>query len=158
MSWTSIGRWIAFAVVTIGLVPLGGCRICADCEDLAYPAYGGAWERTRRDSGRVGSLFDPAGVQSSALTEREEPPTPDLLERQRQELRDGGFNAPDRQSDMDSSESDADLPPSLDRAKELRERKLDDIQEEKEDALRGRNLDDININVIPRELAPPNLW
>ncbi len=92
------------------------------------------------------------------LTEREEPPTPDLLERQRQELRDGGFNAPDRQSDMDSSESDADLPPSLDRAKELRERKLDDIQEEKEDALRGRNLDDININVIPREVAPPNLW
>jgi hypothetical protein len=144
-------RWIALAVITIGLAPLGGCRICADCEDLAYPAYGGAWERTRRDSGRVGSIFDPAGAQSASLVDKDQPPTPDALERQRQEARDGGFDAPDRDLESDSPPSDSD------KTKDLLERQLDDIQSEKEDSLRGRRLDDIDIRVIPRAPAPTTL-
>jgi hypothetical protein len=150
-------RWIALAVMTIGVAPLGGCRICADCEDLAYPAYGGAWERTRRDSGRVGSVFDPAGGQSSMLVDRDEPPTPDSLERQRQEAREGDFEAPDRNLEADSSESNSDLPPGDDKTQELLERQLDDIRDEKEDSLRQKSLDDIDIRVIPRSSVPATL-
>lgn len=48
-----------------------GCTLCQDCGDLDYPTYGGAWERTRRDSGRVGSVFDPAGARTARLSSRE---------------------------------------------------------------------------------------
>lgn len=51
--------------------PLTGCRLCCDLEDAAYSSYGGAWERTHRNSGRVGSLFDPAGAKSSQLVPRD---------------------------------------------------------------------------------------
>lgn len=65
---------IATAVLTIlwALTSLG-CRICADCDLDSYPAYGGAWERTLRDSGRVGSVFDPGGVRAASLTPRTDP-------------------------------------------------------------------------------------
>ena len=49
----------------------GGCRLCCDLEDQAFPAYGGVWERTQRDSGRVGSLFDPGGARTSDLSPRD---------------------------------------------------------------------------------------
>lgn len=38
-----------------------GCRVCQTCDE--YPAYGGSWQRTNRVSGRVGSVFDPAGAK-----------------------------------------------------------------------------------------------
>ena len=57
----------------IMLTPLFGCRLCSDCEDMDYPAYGGSWQRTVRDSGRVGSIFDSAGGKVSELTSRDEP-------------------------------------------------------------------------------------
>lgn len=60
-----------------------GCRICATCDENAYASYGGAWQRTLRDDGRVGSLFAPAGARESQLVERESPPRPDELERAR---------------------------------------------------------------------------
>ena len=91
-----LGHWIAAAAVIACISPSTGCRICADCEDLAYPAYGGAWQRTRRDSGRVGSVFDSAGGQSSDLVDRDTPPTPDQLERERQQELGTDFGAPDR--------------------------------------------------------------
>ena len=59
---------------------LTGCTICQDCGDLDYPTYGGAWERTRRDSGRVGSIFDPAGARVAVLSARESNPK-DVSER-----------------------------------------------------------------------------
>lgn len=62
-----------------------GCRLCGDCHQLDYPTYGGAWERTSRDSGRVGSIFDPAGARSPQLADRDTPPSPDEWERQRAE-------------------------------------------------------------------------
>ena len=145
------------AVVMIGLAPLGGCRICADCEDLAYPAYGGAWQRTQRDSGRVGSIFDPAGGKSPTLADRDQPPTPEELERRRQEERGGGFGAPDREFDSDSTESNSDPSPPADATKDLLERMLEDIGNEKEDALRQKSLDDIEIHVIPRDDVPAQL-
>lgn len=56
---------VAFAIT------LTGCTLCQDCGDLDYPTYGGAWQRTRRDSGRVGSLFDPAGARTATLSDRD---------------------------------------------------------------------------------------
>ncbi|MEM6472873.1 MAG: hypothetical protein AAF802_25150 [Planctomycetota bacterium] len=54
-------RWLLAAAL---LVPASGCRLCCDLEDAAYPAFGGSWTRTSRDSGRVGSLADPGGALS----------------------------------------------------------------------------------------------
>lgn len=77
-------RYIAGWLVLV-VVPLAGCRICADCDPEAYPAYGGVWERTNRDSGRVGSIFDPAGARDAALFSRDQPLPIDELERKRQQ-------------------------------------------------------------------------
>jgi hypothetical protein len=60
---------VAAAVLAGGVI--AGCTIPSDCGDLDYPTYGGAWERTRRDGGRVGSIFDPAGARVSSLAPRD---------------------------------------------------------------------------------------
>ena len=60
---------VAAAVLAGGVI--AGCTIPSDCGDLDYPTYGGAWERTRRDGGRVGSIFDPAGARVSTLAPRD---------------------------------------------------------------------------------------
>ena len=146
----TFGRWIAIALLTVGLFPLAGCRICADCEDLAYPAYGGAWQRTRRCSGRVGSVFDPAGAQSPDLVKRDQPPTPDELERAKQEARDNGFRDFDRPGDERTPESNSDLPAPTDPTEDLRQRDLDDIHNEKEEDLKKKQLDDINVRLFPQ--------
>lgn len=149
----TFGRWIAVALLLAGLVPQAGCRVCADCEDLAYPAYGGAWQRTRRDSGRVGSIFDPAGGQAPELVNRDQPPTPDELERAKQEARGNGVDDLDFPGAEESPESNSDRPPAIDPTKDLLERGLDDIRDEKEEALRSRQLEDINVEVIPWDEA-----
>ena len=113
-------------------LPVGsGCRICQDCEDLAYPAYGGAWERTIRDQGRVGSLFDPGGARGAILEDKTTPPQPDEIIRKRQSERDDAEDerpglrddpsipAPDRDPANDALEQ---------RRRELRELDLKDIQ------------------------------
>lgn len=56
-------RSVLLLTFTVGLLSLTGCRICTDCEDEAYPTYGGIWQRTDRFNGRVGSLFAPAGAK-----------------------------------------------------------------------------------------------
>ena len=53
-----------------------GCRVCQTCDE--YPAYGGSWQRTNRVSGRVGSVFDPAGAKvASYVEDRATPEVPD---------------------------------------------------------------------------------
>lgn len=66
-------RMAALAAVVVSGGVLAGCTIPSDCGDLDYPTYGGAWQRTRRDSGRVGSVFDPAGARTATLSPRELP-------------------------------------------------------------------------------------
>ncbi len=150
----NLWRWIALTLLCAGMLPLGGCRICADCEDLSYPAYGGAWQRTQREQGRVGSLFEPGGAKASALVARDTPSDIDELERERQEARGGS----DSDRDPDQREStDPEADETRDREQELRDRELDDIEEGKENELRKRDLDDININVVPGEPMPPVL-
>jgi hypothetical protein len=70
-----IVRLAALAAVVVSGGVLAGCTIPSDCGDLDYPTYGGAWQRTRRDSGRVGSVFDPAGARTATLSPRELPET-----------------------------------------------------------------------------------
>lgn len=67
------GRIAALGTAIVAGGVVAGCTIPSDCGDLDYPTYGGAWQRTRRDSGRVGSVFDPAGARSATLSSRDLP-------------------------------------------------------------------------------------
>lgn len=141
---------------------LTGCRICADCEDVAYPAYGGVWQRTIRDTGRVGSLFDPAGAKAFDLASRDEPEGADQLERERYKARGSQIKDPDDAEDDSDDESDS-IDDRLeeqrlrDREEELRDRELDDIENPREQEQRERELDEIDIRVIRGAPAPPIL-
>ncbi len=97
----SLGRSVAVIMLIASLMPLGGCRICATCDELDYAAYGGAWERTRRDAGRVGSILDPAGGRVAELVDRDQPPHAD--ERQRQQSADSESST---DSDPDNNDDD----------------------------------------------------
>ena len=64
--------WVAMLV----LAGLTGCAMCDNSQDGTYPAFGGKWQRDNPVSGRVGSLFDPAGVQvTDQVTLSEAEPT-----------------------------------------------------------------------------------
>lgn len=138
------------------LLPLAGCRICADCDEAAYAAYGGSWQRTVRDSGRVGSIFDPAGGLAPELSSRDTPMNPDELERERQDALDKEETDPDRMESYERPDSSDEEVPK-DKADELRQRKLEDIEEEQEEELRMKELDDINVRVFPGQPMPPEL-
>jgi hypothetical protein len=157
VSRTAASQWFASLLLLAAMIPVGGCRICADCDETAYAAYGGAWQRTSRNTGRVGSIFDPAGGLASELVSRDTPEDPQALERARQEERGGGAKDPDRTGDEDDKQQKGDEKDPKDRAKDLRERKLEDIEEEKEDDLRKKELDDINVRIIPGQPMPPVL-
>ncbi|MGB7344843.1 MAG: hypothetical protein WBD20_11550 [Pirellulaceae bacterium] len=140
------------------LVPMTGCRICASSEDLAYPSYGGAWQRTVRDSGRVASLFDPAGAKSSELVSRDNAVTQDELERRR---RDNESTNDDKSSDEDLPDGDSqgtspengsgnDDTPNLDPDEDL-----DPELRRRMEELRDQDLDDVKI--IPGDALPPML-
>ncbi|MGI9474568.1 MAG: hypothetical protein ACR2NZ_23725 [Rubripirellula sp.] len=147
---------LLLAALAGGLMPLTGCRICADCEDLAYPAYGGAWQRTIRDSGRVGSLFDPAGGKASDLADRTAPLPADAMERKRQAERGSSISDPDRENQDDPTEEPRD--PDFNPENELRNRELEDIPDsEKEEELRKKNLGDINVRLLPATPEPQEL-
>lgn len=133
--------------LAFSLLPLGGCRICLDTHDLDYPAYGGAWQRTQRDSGRVGSVFDPGGAKVAALVEREDPLTPDVMERMKQSAE--GTQDPDRQPDFEGDSSSEEFE-EMDPTPELMDKNLEDIEEEQDSDLRERRLEDIEIRIKRR--------
>jgi len=153
------GRFsIAAGLLLVMLVPSGGCRICAQCDDLDYPAYGGAWQRTRRDGGRVGSVFDPAGAKTAELVPREAPEKPD--ERQRQQRSESQSDDPSMQDQYEADRDRQVDPDRLDlqeKMDQLRNKELEDIKEDREQELRNRTPDDIDVRVIPGEPVPPAL-
>ena len=51
--------WVAMLV----LAGTTGCAMCDNAQDGTYTAFGGKWQRDNPSSGRVASLFDPAGGQ-----------------------------------------------------------------------------------------------
>lgn len=108
------------------LVLLGGCRLCADCDDEAYASYGGAWQRTHRDSGRVGSIFDPGGSRTSDLSERAKSDGPNVTNHDALRSDDaaadaGGDSAePNQEEDRDIMDTDGEEPRNEEREEELR--------------------------------------
>ena len=72
--------WVAMLV----LAASAGCAMCDNSQDCTYPAFGGKWQRDNPYSGRVASLFDPAGhrmVAPAALAApTEATPAPDEAE------------------------------------------------------------------------------
>lgn len=134
-------------IILLVTITGGGCRICADCEDLEYPAYGGAWQRTLRNSGRVGSVFDPGGAKSAQLVDKTMPEAPDQIERNLQEARQS--DDPDMDPQTPDSDDEAERESLKDREKELREKGLDDIESDATEELRSKELDDIEVRIIP---------
>ena len=137
----------------ICLIPLAGCRLCSDCEDMDYPAFGGSWQRTVRDSGRVGSIFDSAGGKVAELTDRNQPLSTDAQERQQQGLRTQGMFDPETNDAAPNVDPDTADPPMT--PEELKNQSLEDIPEGEEGKkLRLKSLDEINVRRLPSEPPP----
>lgn len=66
-------RGMVSMAACLSLIAIGGCRVCDSCDDCAYPTYGGSWERTNRNHGRVGSIFAPAGAKVAATGTASQP-------------------------------------------------------------------------------------
>lgn len=154
-------RSIYVALLTVCLSPLAGCRLCSDCGDLDYPTYGGAWQRTTRDTGRVGSIFDPGGAQASDLVRRDSAITPDELERNRQ-LSEGGEtqNFDSSQDEPADGDSGSEMPDEsteqenpIDPEAEFERRK----QELRERGNKELGETELEAKVVPGQLAPPLL-
>ncbi|TWU10204.1 hypothetical protein [Allorhodopirellula heiligendammensis] len=118
-------RWIGGMLCVLML--LGGCRLCADCDDDAYPSYGGIWQRTNRDSGRVGSIFDPGGSRQSDLSQRAESDGEDTANRFESNggsgnlPADGAVPSPSQNGERDIMDTDGLEPPEQPSDEDLRE-------------------------------------
>jgi hypothetical protein len=135
-------RIAALAAGIIGGGMIAGCTIPSDCGDLDYPTYGGAWQRTRRDSGRVGSVFDPAGARAATLSPRELPET-------------DGETRSARDSILSSPPDALRSPDGTPRADDDPLRQPSPSDRMNPDRLRGLQLEDINIQ--RGSPSPPDL-
>lgn len=68
MATLSSNRPLRVFIVALLLSSASGCRLCCDSGDADYSAYGGVWARTQRETGRVGSVFDPGGAIAEKIT------------------------------------------------------------------------------------------
>lgn len=132
---TSAKRLAAGLLGVLMFFPMMGCRLCGDADQHAYPAYGGAWQRTLRETGRVGSIFDPAGAKAPELVDRDRPPEIDTIQRR------------DRRDEAEPSDESAEEP---------REPGEDETEvQPREDSLEDLQLQDIRYE--PPRPAPPGL-
>jgi hypothetical protein len=132
---------VAAAVLVCTAGALSGCVLPSDCGDLDYPTYGGAWQRTRRDGGRVGSIFDAAGARSAAVVPRDGADAAQAGRSPRESL----YSAPPLRS---SEDRDPPMDPD-----QLPEPSPSDRLDR--DRLRALDLDEINLD--PGPPAPPDL-
>lgn len=150
---TSARHIVLTSVFSLCLLPMTGCRLCSDCEDMDYPAFGGSWQRTVRESGRVGSVFDSAGGKVDKLTDRNQPLPTDAQERRQQGLRSQGMFDPE--DNEPGPDQDSNKPVSPMTPEELKNQSLDDIPEGEEgEKLRRKSLDEINVRRLPDQ--PPS--
>lgn len=153
-SAAAVSRGLATALLLIVVLATStGCRLCCDPETEAFPAYGGAWERTNRTSGRVGSTFDPGGARIGSFTPRETANQVDLLDTDRLQENQGDEDAPPNETEPDdgtegNAETDSE---AADREAE-RERKF----QERLKSFEERQLEDID--VIPGTPLPPDVF
>lgn len=122
----AVPRLAAVGWVLGSLILVGGCRLCADCDDDAYASYGGAWQRTNRDAGRVGSVFDPGGSRASDLSQRAESDGLNASNRAGVGAEDAADSsdrdsaAPSQNKERDIMDTDGEEPPEEDREEELK--------------------------------------
>lgn len=126
-----------------------GCRLCCDSEDAAYAAYGGAWQRTQRNTGRVGSLSEPAGVRVDNLSPRDE--SGSAL---RSPLRAKGDESEDTNDEDGTDPKVESVPPNVQddgKSQEERDREF----QEKLRKFEENQME--NDNIIPGNPSPPDL-
>lgn len=103
--------------------------MCQQCELDTYSAYGGRWQRTVRDHGRVGSVFAPAGAQlpyaAPAESEADDASPAEGEDRDRSRRPDAELPAV---TPEDAGEVDEDERLREERARRLRELQLEDIR------------------------------
>jgi len=146
-------RIVLTSLFSLCLLPLAGCRLCSDIEDMDYPAFGGSWQRTVRDSGRVGSVFDSAGGKVANLTDRDQPLPTDAQERQQQGLRTDGMFDPENNNFPPDEKPGNETQPLT--PEQLKNQSLEDIPEGEEGKkLRLKSLDEINVRLVPD--SPPS--
>jgi len=146
----SRGRIPASLALLVAMVIVGstcGCRICCDGEDLAYSAYGGIWQRTIRESGRVGSVFDPGGARVADLSPRDDGRQPRIFEpddyEELKELESGDAASPDDAPDGLDQQDDEAFQKRLEEFRRQQQQDTPDNQQE--------------IDVIPGQTLPPDL-
>jgi hypothetical protein len=105
---------IAVVGLLASLVSLSaGCTMCSSSDHRSFSAYGGLWQRTVRDQGRVGSVIDPAGARVDGGGDRLTTPsesTPEFEPKSEQER----ANEEKRRKELEDLE---DLEPKSDEAK-----------------------------------------
>lgn len=99
--WQIFGSLLAAALV----VGASGCSMCCAPFDYDYPYTGGAWKRDNPTSGRVGSVFDPAGYK--AVPDQDQPRDGDPAEGNQ-----GGIDAPPAVNNLEPEEQPAPMPPA----------------------------------------------
>jgi len=134
---TRLGRppGLKSRIAAVGLMAaalgISGCQICADCDLESYPTYGGAWQRTTRDTGRVGSIYDSGGARVAELEPRTDPEAADAEMRRRDsgqaidlpdEEEEGGVERQFRENQEPRSQADeeGELQQQQDRLRDLR--------------------------------------
>lgn len=146
-------RTAALAVALSSPFAAVGCTLTSDQGDMDYPTFGGAWQRTRPDSGRVGSIFDPAGARLATLS----PKSPPRMEETERTAGDsilsvppenlpGKSKAPDKNRQPGDPEQ-GDAEPSDDSAS----------PSDRLDSESLRKLELHEISIEPGEPAPPDL-
>lgn len=132
-------RLVGLCLAALLLSSSPGCRLCCDSDDPAYSAYGGVWARTHRDTGRVGSVFDPGGAIAEKITPKEAIPD------QRQQL----YGTEDDQAPRPPDSTDPDPPetPSGENPGESFEERLERFKEQSLES----------IGVTPGQPLPPDV-
>lgn len=139
-------------LVLCGSGLISGCTLPSDHGDLDYPTYGGRWQRTRRDGGRVGSVFDPAGARTATLTDRDAPAEDEDEPGEAaagRTSREGILSTPPVQPGAGGARANGAGDEELPTPSPSDRRQLD------RERLRSLNLDEINIT--PGPPAPPHL-
>ncbi|MEM6363131.1 MAG: hypothetical protein AAF745_01805 [Planctomycetota bacterium] len=134
-------------IVLLSLLGVSGCRLCSDEDLCAYPTYGGIWQRTLRESGRVGSVFDPGGARAADLAMRTDAEEADARLRDNVDLNEQeGAELDEAERRRQQEDLDQQLRESERReTDEEAQRRLEQMEERFE----GMELEDISTIVVP---------
>ncbi len=130
-----------------------GCTLTSDQGDMDYPTFGGAWQRTRPDSGRVGSIFDPAGARLATLS----PKSPPRMEETERTAGDSILSVPPENLPGKSTAPDKNRQPGDPKQGDAEPSDDSASPSDRLDPERLRKLELHEISIEPGEPAPPDL-